>query len=61
MWAAQYKEENNNTEGKENMTGCKESVRMITKLVKWRNIQAECMIVHSLESFVIQHTEPWHC
>jgi hypothetical protein len=33
MWAAQYEEENN-TEGKENMTACKESVRMIMKLVQ---------------------------
>jgi len=33
MWAAQYEEENN-TEGKENMTACKERVRMTMKLVK---------------------------
>jgi len=30
----QYKEENNNTEGIENMTACKGSVRMIMKLVQ---------------------------
>jgi len=34
MWTAQYEEENNNTEGKENMTACKESVRLIMKLVQ---------------------------
>jgi len=52
MWAAQYEEENN-TEGKENMTACKESVRMIMKLVQQENIQVEYMMGQSLVSFVI--------